>query len=218
MIEPRPAPLFIADDLALDFLNTTAAPRGEEIEWLASGADLSAWLEQAEAVPPDVLAHVRRRTGSRGLDAIASEARKLREWFRGFVTAHAGKPLGRATLSELAPLNRLLAQDEAYRQIEIKDDDAIDAHGTGALRWQAKRRWERPNALLLPIAQAMGELVCEKDFRLVRKCENPSCTLWFLDVSKAHARRWCSMAICGNRAKVAAHRARARRHRGGRAS
>lgn len=217
-MEPRPAPLFIADDLALDFLNTTAAPRGEEIEWLASGADLSAWLEQAEAVPRDVLAQVRRRTGSRGLDATASEARKLRDWFRGFVTAHGGKSLGRATLSELAPLNRLLARDEAYRQIEIKDGEAIDARGTGALCWQAKRRWERPDALLLPIAQGMGELVCEKDFRLVRKCENPSCTLWFLDVSKAHARRWCSMAICGNRAKVAAHRARARRHRGGRAS
>ena len=34
--------------------------------------------------------------------------------------------------------------------------------------------------------------------------------LWFLDVSKAHARRWCNMAVCGSRAKAAAHRARAR--------
>jgi predicted RNA-binding Zn ribbon-like protein len=31
-----------------------------------------------------------------------------------------------------------------------------------------------------------------------------------VDVSKAHGRRWCSMTICGNRAKAAAHRARAR--------
>ncbi|MGO9268383.1 MAG: CGNR zinc finger domain-containing protein [Candidatus Binataceae bacterium] len=29
----------------------------------------------------------------------------------------------------------------------------------------------------------------------------------FLDRTKAHARRWCSMAVCGNRAK-AAHRSR----------
>jgi hypothetical protein len=41
-------------------------------------------------------------------------------------------------------------------------------------------------------------------------CEAGNCSLWFLDVSKGHARRWCSMAICGNRAKAAAHRARAR--------
>ena len=73
---------------------------------------------------------------------------------------------------------------------------------------------------LLPIEQrdndgvlieAIGDLVCQKDFTLVRRCEGPTCTLWFLDVSKAHARRWCSMAVCGNRVKAAAHRARARR-------
>jgi predicted RNA-binding Zn ribbon-like protein len=30
----------------------------------------------------------------------------------------------------------------------------------------------------------------------------------FADHARGHARRSCSMAICGNRAKVAAHRAR----------
>ena len=56
----------------------------------------------------------------------------------------------------------------------------------------------------------MGDLVCGKDFILVRNCEGLSCAMWFYDVSKGHARRWCSMAVCGNRAKAAAHRARAR--------
>lgn len=36
----------------------------------------------------------------------------------------------------------------------------------------------------------------------VRKCANPECLLWFLDVSKNGSRRWCSMETCGNRAKV----------------
>ncbi|WP_281261965.1 CGNR zinc finger domain-containing protein [[Actinomadura] parvosata] len=36
----------------------------------------------------------------------------------------------------------------------------------------------------------------------VRKCANPQCVLWFLDVSKNGSRRWCSMEACGNRAKV----------------
>ncbi|MFG1706363.1 CGNR zinc finger domain-containing protein [Nonomuraea sp. M3C6] len=36
----------------------------------------------------------------------------------------------------------------------------------------------------------------------VRKCANPQCVLWFLDVSKNGSRRWCSMEVCGNRAKV----------------
>ena len=35
----------------------------------------------------------------------------------------------------------------------------------------------------------------------------------FYDRSKSHARRWCSMAVCGNCAKATAHRARDRRAR-----
>jgi predicted RNA-binding Zn ribbon-like protein len=46
------------------------------------------------------------------------------------------------------------------------------------------------------------------DFRLIRECEGSVCSLLFLDRTKAHGRRWCSMALCGNRAKAAAHRAR----------
>ena len=213
MAEPRPAPFFIGDDLALDFLNSIAAPWGREIEWLADGGDLVAWLEQAHAVPAKVLAQFRAHSGSRALDAAASEARELREWFRQFVCKQAGKPIGRRALHDLAPLNQLLERDEVYRQIETSDTGdggAKDGEKLHALRWQAKRRWDSPKSLLLPIAEAMGDLVCQKDFTLVRKCEGPTCTLWFLDVSKGHARRWCSMAVCGNRAKAAAHRARVR--------
>ena len=213
MAEPRPAPFFIGDDLALDFLNSIAAPWGPEIEWLTNGGDLVAWLEQAHAVPAGVSAYFRAHTASRGLDAAASEARELREWFRVFVRKHAGKPLVRRALYDLAPLNELLGRDAAYRQIEIsvtRDRRRNDGEGLQALRWQAKRRWDSPKSLLLPLADAIGDLVSRKDFTLVRKCEGPTCTLWFLDVSKGHGRRWCSMAVCGNRAKVAAHRARMR--------
>jgi predicted RNA-binding Zn ribbon-like protein len=214
MPELRPPPFFIGDDFALDFLNSIAAPWGEEIEWLANGRDLVAWLEQARALPASVSAHFRAHVGPRALDAVASQARELREWFRTFVRNHAGKPLGRRAVRDLAPLNKLLEGDEAYRQIEMArpgEGEENDEDGNRALHWQAKRRWRSPKVLLLPIAEAMGDLVCQKDFTLVRRCEGPTCTLWFLDVSKGHARRWCSMAVCGNRAKAAAHRARGRR-------
>ena len=216
MAQSRPAPFFIGDDLALDFLNTRAAPAGEEIEWLSSGADLVQWLDAAHAVPPSVAAEFRRQAGTRALDAAAAEARDLREWFRGFVDAHAGRPLERGALRNLASLNDLLEHDEAYRQIELMPSQATEpreGHDHRALRWDVRRRWRNARALLLPIAEAMGELVCRKDFSLVRRCEGPGCSLRFLDVSKAHARRWCSMALCGNRAKAAAHRARAREQR-----
>ncbi|MBD2103918.1 CGNR zinc finger domain-containing protein [Leptolyngbya sp. FACHB-261] len=40
---------------------------------------------------------------------------------------------------------------------------------------------------------------------LLRCCEGANCTFWFHDRTKSHARRWCSMAICGNRAKATSH-------------
>jgi len=213
MTEPRPAPFFIADDRALDFLNSVAAPSGREIEWLADGLDFIAWLERSRAVSAEVAERFRAQAGPQALDDMASEARELREWLRKFVRRHAGKPLAKSALRELAPVNRLLERDEAYRQIEIArpdDPTAEEAHENRALRWQAGRRWNSPKALLLPVAEAIGDLVCRADFTLVRKCEGPSCTLWFLDVSKSHGRRWCNMAACGNRAKAAAHRGRVR--------
>jgi predicted RNA-binding Zn ribbon-like protein len=70
------------------------------------------------------------------------------------------------------------------------------------------RRWRSAESLLLPIGQALGRCVCEEDFSDVKACEGASCTLLFADHTRGRARRWCSMAICGNRAKVAAHRER----------
>ncbi|MFI4982934.1 MAG: CGNR zinc finger domain-containing protein, partial [Nevskiales bacterium] len=59
-----------------------------------------------------------------------------------------------------------------------------------------------------PVAEAVASLLAQGDFTLVRTCESSDCTLWFHDHTKSHRRRWCSMAQCGNRQKVAAFRAR----------
>jgi predicted RNA-binding Zn ribbon-like protein len=50
----------------------------------------------------------------------------------------------------------------------------------------------------------------EADRALVRKCESAVGTLLFHDHTKSHRRRWCGMAVCGNREKARAHRERAR--------
>jgi predicted RNA-binding Zn ribbon-like protein len=78
------------------------------------------------------------------------------------------------------------------------------------LTLQLHNRLERVESLLVPVAQAVAVLLTEGDFSLVRQCEGSECVLWFYDHTKAHRRRWCSMALCGNRMKVAAFRARQR--------
>ena len=64
------------------------------------------------------------------------------------------------------------------------------------------RHWRSPASLLLPIGEALGRLVCDEDFTDVKACAGENCTLLFADHTRRRARRWCSMAIFGNRASV----------------
>jgi predicted RNA-binding Zn ribbon-like protein len=202
MSSDRPPAFFVGEHLALDFLNTAATPRGVLIEWLSGGKDLVDWLKQARAIEPSAAARI-NELGCDALDEVARQAREFRQWLRGFVTARMGKPL-RTTAAALAPLNELLAGENSFQRVETAGRD------TGGSRLLLRRVhcWASPGELLQPIATAVADLICNQDFRLIRACEGSACVLLFLDRTKAHSRRWCSMAVCGNRAKAAAHRAR----------
>ena len=202
-MQHRPPAIFIADSLGLDFLNSIATPVDTPIDWLDSGDGLLKWLAQAKLVPVDVLNALKARAMPGDLDKIADQVRALREWFRGFVRKHMGRPLAPKALRELGPLNRILERDEAFGQI------VRHRHADGdRLELRVMRRWRSPESLLLPIGEILARFVCDEDFTRVKACEGPSCTLVFADQTHRRARRWCSMAICGNRAKQAAHRNR----------
>jgi len=203
IVQHRLPAIFIADSLGLDFLNSIATPVDTRFDWLDSGDGLLAWLAQARLVPANALDVLKARAMPGELDKVADQARALREWFRGFVRKHAGRPLTPKALRELGPLNGLLERDEAFSQISRHH------HGDGdRLELRMMRRWRSPECLLLPIGEALAKFVCEEDFAYVKACEGHSCTLFFADRTRRRARRWCSMAICGNRAKQAAHRNR----------
>jgi predicted RNA-binding Zn ribbon-like protein len=195
--------IFIGDAQALDFLNSVATPVDVPVDWLDDGEGLLNWLGQARLVPVPVLDRMRSRFPPGELNKVAKQARNLREWFRGFVQEHRGRPLSRHHLKQLAPLNRLLERDETFTQIV----PAANHEGTG-LELRVMRTWDSPEALLSPIAEALALFVSAEDFSHVKACEGPVCTLLFADHSRRRKRRWCSMALCGNRAKQAAHRRR----------
>ena len=202
-MQHRPPAIFIADSPGLDFLNSVATPVDTPVDWLDSGDGLLKWLAQAKLVPANALDELKARAMPGELDNVADQARELREWFRGFVRKHMGRPLTPKALRELGPLNKLLERDEAFSQISRhreRDDDRFEL--------RAMRRWRSPESLLLPIGEALAKFVCEEDFANIKACEGHSCTLIFADHTRRRARRWCSMAICGNRAKQAAHRLR----------
>ncbi len=76
---------------------------------------------------------------------------------------------------------------------------------SGGFEKRFRAEFREPAQLLWPVAESACDLLCYADLTLVKKCENPICVLFFYDTTKNHSRRWCSMSVCGNRMKVAAH-------------
>lgn len=184
-------PELVAEHLALDLLNTVPKVNGELVDALQDDDDVLRWLATA-GLP------LAGRLKLEPLELLRA-ARRLRAVIRSAVeAAAAGEAVdGRA-------LNRFLAKAESRVRL---------AAGPGrSLR--VERYWGGQSAeqMLGPIAEAAGELLATRDFNLIRQCEDETCVLWFYDHTKAHRRRWCSMATCGNRNKVAAFRERQQQH------
>jgi len=175
---------FYGDHPALDLMNTVV--QGEET-WHGD-ADVLAWLEAAGQVPAGAAAP--GRPGE-----LLATARALRETVRAAVAARKA-----GTRIDVETLNAALAHAQRHMLL-------VEESGDG-LSLQAHYAAITPQQLLAPLAETAAHLLATADFNLVRKCEDHSCTLWFLDRTKSHRRRWCSMALCGNRNKVAAFRQR----------
>lgn len=194
--------IFIADAPALDFLNSIATPVDEIVDWIEGAEGLLDWLRQSGWVDQETLDHIAKSAMPGELELVAAQTRALRDWFRGFVTKHRGKPLTSEVIGDLSTLNRLLDRDSRFTQITVANQDAAK------LQLQLRRRWMTPDTLLLPIGEVLAKFICEEDFSDVKSCEGGLCTLMFVDHTRGKKRRWCSMAVCGNRAKAAAHRER----------
>ena len=63
-----------------------------------------------------------------------------------------------------------------------------------------------PRGVLAMIAADAADLLGTDLRERLRICPGPGCRGRFLDDSPAGRRRWCSMAVCGNRNKAALHR------------
>jgi predicted RNA-binding Zn ribbon-like protein len=209
-----PPAMFLGGTLALDFLNSVATPVDEIVEWMGNGVDLLSWMNQAGLLSHDDVKALNQSMSAAQLDAVAKDARALRDWFRGFVQENRGRPLKRRALAQVGPLNRLLGSDAVFWQIEpsatFRDRNENDVPSPTIFHLRPRRHWRKPDSLLSPLAEEIAKFICSVDFRHVKACEGGKCTLLFLDQSHRQGRRWCSMAICGNRAKSAAFAARAK--------
>jgi predicted RNA-binding Zn ribbon-like protein len=200
----KPPYKFLADAIGLDFLNALVHPADKD-GTITDGESFVRWIEEAGLVPADALAALRVKAVSGEIDVVAAQARALGEWFRGFVQDYKGNSLPATAIDRLQPLNRILERDRRAGKVDVRDTFKDRIGGSG-LKLTSERAYGSPDMLLLPIAQAMAEFVCVEEFGNVRRCEGTGCDLLFLDRTRGQARRWCSMALCGNRAKQATHR------------
>jgi predicted RNA-binding Zn ribbon-like protein len=184
---------FIGDELCLDFINTEAVDQDQRVDLLGSFDDLMAWYTQAKVVDPAQAKAIARHSHDAAARALR-EARQLRAMLREMVErlTEGRTNVPQATLDQL---NRLLRAREGYSEI-VRTKEGYET--------RFRSRVDEPAHLLVAIAESAARLLSDGDLTLLRKCQNPRCILYFYDTTKNHRRRWCSMAGCGNRAKVAA--------------
>lgn len=187
--------LLLAGHITLDFVNTVMADGTGRVDRVPTGADLAAWVAASSlgaefGAPQDIDAEVFDRSiGLRGALKAAFDA------------VIVGTPVPDATLETLNAILRAGPGTELRRRPgggmthSLRVDLARDA---GPLPWL--------------LADAGAALLASDKVSLLRRCANhDTCVLMFLDTSRSHTRRWCSMELCGNRHKVAAHNARSRK-------
>lgn len=143
------------------------------------------------------------QTDPHSADALLLKASCLRRCLRQIFAALVRKePI---SLDWVNPVNEVLRITEGHE--ELFPDD-------GLWRFEFVAREETLDWLLAAIARSAAEILAEGRHARLHVCANPACGLFFYDTSRTGRRRWCSMARCGNRHKVAAFARRnpSRRH------
>jgi predicted RNA-binding Zn ribbon-like protein len=162
----------------------------------------------------------------------------LLRWARaaGFLSEHDARALRRSAkrhpLAATAVFKRAVRLAEAIERIfsavaksarpaeqdlDLLNTEVADAlcsrrlvAGNAGFEWHWSGREAKLERVLWPVAQSAAELLVSDELARVKTCDNHTCAWLFLDRSKNGRRRWCDMAVCGNRAKARRYRDRHR--------
>ncbi|HUJ93369.1 MAG TPA: CGNR zinc finger domain-containing protein [Candidatus Bathyarchaeia archaeon] len=191
---------FIGGRLALDFTNELGRSSNfswdELLDFLLAAKIISAERSAQLLSLPDADPH--------SAGSLLVKARRLHAAFRaGFAAALRSDVLPRGGVDAINDILRITeGHDELVSEGSKWHIEFVASENT--LDW-----------LLAAVARSGAEILVELPAAPLRICSNPGCGLFFYDTSRTHRRRWCSMARCGNRHKVAAF---SRRHAAGRSA
>ena len=194
----------IGGQLCLDFANTiNGHDRPTPHEYLSGYSDLVVWGRRAGLLTDTEAERLLRlaEEDSRQATSAYKRAIELRETIFRIFSALA---LGRSPkTADIATLNEA--------RLEALNSSIIGARDGGyVVDWTDRSALDR---MLWPIALSATELLTSPDVGRVRECAGEGCDWLFVDASRNHLRRWCSMAECGNRSKSQRFLARKRKRR-----
>jgi len=182
MDEVRQKYIFVGNNLGIDFINTEVKLKGELMDLLMSDSDVMEWLDQA-----NIDAEL-----SRGIDL--GKLLTFRKKARHILT----RIIDNESLDDeaITSLNDDLKHYKTHYQLEMSSD---------GYQLSNQKSFSSTAELIGLFAFELANLLSSDQRTYLKRCLNPDCVLMFVDNSRSHKRRWCSMDTCGNRAKVSKH-------------
>ena len=179
-------------DPALDFVNTVETRASDPLELLRTYRNLVDWTARAGLIDARTARSLRRFAA----DDVLARAIALRE---------AAYEVLVAVAVEHAPPSK--------KALSVINAEVADARRGGLVfDGEAFTFQPPPPDALLPlhlVARALADLLTSPRLHRVGRCEGVgNCGWLFLDTTKNHSRRWCSMAACGSRVKMRRYYAR----------
>jgi len=195
-MSPSPVPLrLLAGRLSVDFANTI--PANADLSW----DTLIGFLEASHIATPERARELLALSHSdpQAAETLLGKAQRLGTALRNAFSALIHRQ--KIPREWVERVNEILRVTDGHDELGSADGSewALEfVAREGGLEW-----------LLAAVARSGAEIISEGSRARLRVCANPHCGLFFYDTSRTRRRRWCSMAVCGNRSKVAAF---ARRH------
>ena len=187
----------IGGDPCLDLVNTAGGrTKARDVERLIDYASALRWSSVAGLLNDAEAAQLRHdlADGAAALDRL----RRFREHLH-------------AALLAIAERRELPAAAWSRVEADLREarTRASLVGGVGGFTWSIPVERAGPHTIRLRAALAADRLLTGDDLGRVRSCQR--CSWLYVDRSRGRRRRWCSMAACGNRAKVQRHYERSQR-------
>jgi predicted RNA-binding Zn ribbon-like protein len=187
-------------DATFDFMNTDDTDNGFPLEKLPSLDTALAWFVDRGVIHREGAdrAHAKvatdPATAQKDLDRVHTVRGALREVAEAIADKRAPR------VGALQTVNKALHARQVIELVPAPDGVNVDHRHVGDPIDDALARLAEP--LVIELTAGHPERI--------RMCASDTCQWVFYDASRTGRRRWCDMATCGNRAKAARYRARAR--------